>query len=155
MAPPKTNNAKRGTTHGAAAHNLLKFTIRAAPLPKPIVEFVHDNLALLRRMQQQRNSREEHPSRSPLPSQGEENGEGGGSEDRSDEDIDDLNDVDLQGEVLKRPSVRAEEFWPTFEAKCNEVGGEWADIPERLWAFGPLRAGTCLLVDSRPGQPTS
>ncbi|GJF00688.1 translation elongation factor 2 [Phanerochaete sordida] len=164
MAPPKSGG-KRGIVHGATAHNLLKFTIRAAPLPKAVFDFLRDNLALLRRLRQDRNAREEQPSRAPSPGrhEGAEDSVGdadtkpdaqANNEGHDDED-DDHDEVDLQGEVLKRPNIRAEEFWPTFAAKCREAGGEWADLPERIWAFGPQRAGTCLLVDSRQGQPTS
>ncbi|EKM49571.1 uncharacterized protein PHACADRAFT_214132 [Phanerochaete carnosa HHB-10118-sp] len=155
MAPPKSGSAKRGTIQSAAAHNLLKFTIRAAPLPKSIFDFLRDNLALLRRMRQERASREEDPSRPSSPSRGAEENNGEENDERNYDETDDLDEVDLQGEVLKRPSIRAEDFWPAFEAKCKEVGGEWEDVPERLWAFGPQKAGTCLLVDARPGQPTS
>ena len=58
MPPPKTPNAKRGTIHGAAAQNLAKFTIRAAPLPAAIMEFLLDNLAIVRRLAQERKASE-------------------------------------------------------------------------------------------------
>lgn len=132
MTPPKTAGAKRGTIRSAAAHNMINFTIRATPLPKPIFEFLRDNLVLLRRMQQE-NSREETEH----------------------DESEDTDEVDLQGEVLKRPTVKAEEFWSTLEEKCKDAGPEWADVPERVWAFGPQKAGSCLLVDSRSGSPTS
>ena len=158
MAPPKSGTSRRGTVHGAAAHNILQFVIRAAPLPKPIFDFLRDNLTLLRRMQQERKSREEgrSPSATPIA---ETDSEAASDPRRADaiassEDQEE-DEVDLQGEILKRPTIKAEEFWPAFEMVCKEVGGEWVDVPERLWAFGPQRAGTCLLVDSRPGQPTS
>ena len=144
MAPPKTAGAKRGTIRSAAAHNSINFTIRAAPLPKPIFDFLRDNLVLLRRMQQE-NSREEGQALSTA-----------GQDDEAEHDeTEDADEVDLQGEVLKRPTVKAEEFWPTLEQKCKDAGPEWADVAERVWAFGPQKAGTCLLVDSRPGLPTS
>lgn len=138
MAPPKTPNAKRGTVHGTAAQNLAKFTIRAAPLPAVILEFLLDNLAILRRMQQERKA-------------GEADGEllVGDDETHADEDY------DVQGEYIKKPTIKAEQFWPALHEKCKEVGGEWGDVVDRIWAFGPQRMGTCLLIDARSGQPNS
>lgn len=128
MAPPKSAPARRGTIHGSAGHNLVKFTIRAAPLPQDVWELLRDNLALLR--QQERKSREE-----------------GRAVDADDDQ--DADEVDLQGAVLKRPTVKADAFWGVLEEKCRAAGGEWADVAERLWAFGPQNAGTCMLIDSR------
>ena len=139
MAPPKTPNAKRGTIHGAAAQNLAKFTVRAAPLPAPLLEFLLDNLAILRRMQQERKA-----------------GEGdveGFSIDDDEAPVDE--DYDIQGEYIKKPTIKAEQFWPALHEKCKEAGGEWVDIADRVWAFGPQRVGTCLLIDARSGQPNS
>ncbi|KAJ8501960.1 hypothetical protein ONZ51_g289 [Trametes cubensis] len=136
MAPPKTPNAKRGTIHGAAAHDLGKFTIRAAPLHPIVFEFLIDNLAILRRMQQERRAGEDL----------------GRTED--DDAIDDEN-FDVQGEYIKKPTIKADQFWPMLQEKCREAGGEWADIVDKIWAFGPQRMGSCLLIDSRPGQPNS
>ena len=67
---------------------------------------------------------------------------------------DEADEVDRQGEIIKRPTVRPEEFWTVLQQKCTEAGGEWASVVERLWAFGPQRAGTCVFVDARgDGQP--
>lgn len=142
MAPPKSGNAKRGTMRGASAMNLVRCTIRAAPLPKEVWEFLRDNLALLRQMNQERKYREEAEI---IPTREVTDTDGG------DED-----EVDLHGEVIKRPSVKPDEFWRVFQDVCAKAGGEWADMVEKLWAFGPQRAGTCVLVDSRAeGQSNS
>lgn len=34
---------------------------------------------------------------------------------------------------------------------ARRLGGEWADVVDRVWAFGPQRVGSCMLIDSRPG----
>ncbi|KAI0086587.1 translation elongation factor 2 [Irpex rosettiformis] len=134
LPPPKSGNAKRGTMQAASALNLVKCTIRAVPLPNDIWDFLRDNLALLRHMQQERKSRQEI--------------------DESAVDVQNLDDVeddevDLQGEVVKKPKIKLGDFWEVFRDACVKAGGEWADITEKLWAFGPQRAGTCILVDSR------
>lgn len=134
MVPPKTPNTKRGTIHGASALNLAKFTIRAAPLPAAIREFLLDNLAILRHMQQERKAGEDRGANS--------------SEDEVGGDV----DHDVQGDYIKKPTVKAEAFWPVLQERCKEVGGEWADVVDKIWAFGPQRMGTCLLIDARVGQ---
>ena len=121
MAPPKTAGAKRGTIRGAAAHNLLNFTIRAVPLPQPIFDFVRENLVLLRRMQQERKSSEDDQESTRVD-----------QTDGVEHEEEDADEMDLQGEVLKRPTVRAEEFWNVFEEKCKGLGAEWADVPEQI-----------------------
>lgn len=122
-----------------SAMNLVKCTIRASPLPKEIWDFLRDNLALLRRMQQEQKSREET---------------GSSSEEQVDDGDED--EVDLQGEVIKRPSIKVEDFWTAFQEVCAKAGGEWIDLVDKVWAFGPQRAGTCVLADWRAeGQPNS
>ncbi|KAI8986089.1 translation elongation factor 2 [Trametes punicea] len=140
MAPPKTTNAKRGTINGAAAHDLAKFTIRAVPLPSVIREFIVDNLAILRRMQLERKAGEEADK-----SQDDEDGA---------DAVDDEN-YDVQGDYIKKPTVTAEKFWSVLEEKCRQAGAEWTDVADKIWAFGPQRMGSCLLIDSRPGKPNS
>lgn len=136
MAPPKTPNAKRGTIHGAAAHDLVKFTIRAVPLHPTIHEFLLDNLAILRRMQQERKA---------------------GEEERMAEEEDAAEDAayDMQGDFIKKPTIKAEQFWPELQERCQKAGGEWADLVDKIWAFGPQRMGSCVLVDARQGEANS
>ncbi|EMD39993.1 hypothetical protein CERSUDRAFT_63510 [Gelatoporia subvermispora B] len=129
MSLPKTPGARRGTMHGSVTNNAVKFTIRATPLPDVIKEFLRDNLALLRRME--------------LEQKTDKLGSG-------DEEAADLEEeFDKLGELLKKPTVKPEEFWTTLAAKFKETGGEWTDVVNQIWAFGPQRAGTCILVDSR------
>ncbi|KAF7797389.1 hypothetical protein EIP86_008584 [Pleurotus ostreatoroseus] len=133
MPPPKFGGTKRGAVVSSSANNLVKFVIRATPLPKPIWDFLQDNLAILRRMHQESESHEERAlTDTPV----------------NEEDLEEQEEeVDLQGEIIKRPTVKVDEFWQVLQAKCSEAGGEWTNIPDRLWAFGPHRSGTCLLVD--------
>ncbi|KAH9854742.1 translation elongation factor 2 [Lenzites betulinus] len=136
MPPPKTPNAKRGTMHGAVAHDLLKFTIRASPLPPAIHQFLLDNLAILRRMQQERKAGEEERA-------------------REEEDAQDDDSYDVQGDFIKKPTIKAEDFWPELEARFKKAGGEWADVADKVWAFGPQRMGSCILIDARARKPNS
>ncbi|KAJ7505490.1 P-loop containing nucleoside triphosphate hydrolase protein [Mycena galericulata] len=122
MAPPKTPNAARGTIHGASSQSIVTFTIRASPLPRLILDFILQNLVTLKNLQH-------------------------GGDAAVDEDDEDGSNID--GNIVRRPSVKPEQFWDALRAKCQEAGGEWADIAERIWAFGPQNAGGCILVDAR------
>ncbi|TFK48670.1 P-loop containing nucleoside triphosphate hydrolase protein [Heliocybe sulcata] len=124
MPPPKFAPARRGTIKAASIHNLVKFTIRAAPLPKPLHDFILDNLSILKRIQRER---------------------------KSDTDGDDEEDeeVGLQDEIYRTPTVKPERFWEGMREVCEEVGGEWRGMDEWIWAFGPQGAGGCVLVDVR------
>ena len=129
MGLPKTLNAPRGTVKGTAYHNLIKFTIRAAPLPEDIIHFILDNAANLKQLQYERRM--------------------GHSLSRADaSDIDDDED-DVHGDVIRKPSVQLDEFWDALAKTCEAAGGDWKDVTERIWSFGPQRAGGCLLIDAR------
>ncbi|KAJ7043924.1 P-loop containing nucleoside triphosphate hydrolase protein [Mycena alexandri] len=124
MAPPKTANAPRGTMHGNSSQNIVTFTIRASPLPRPILDFILQNLVVLKILQ-------------------------GGDADADAAEMDEEDGSNIDGNIVRKPSVKPEEFWDALRGKCQEAGGEWADIAERIWAFGPQNAGGCVLVDSR------
>ena len=135
MAPPKYSS-KRGLVNGSSTHGLVKFSIRSAPLPKSLLQFVLDNIPVLRRLQRERKN--------ALAGSGE------------DEDQDRVGSVDRDrsyddsGETFRKPTVRPDQFWTALEEVCRKVGGDWdKGIVDRIWAFGPLRAGGCLLVDAR------
>lgn len=130
MAPPKTPNATRGTIKGASTQNLVTFSIRSAPVPDVILQFLLHNLTTLRALQQD----------------GQINGDASGS---SMDIVSESELVSVQGDVLYTPSVRADQFWNALEDKCNEAGGEWVNIIDRIWSFGPRHAGGCVLIDYR------
>ncbi len=128
MAPTKTPNAPRGTIKGSSSQQVVSFTIRASPMPKPILEFILENLEVWRVLQ---HSREVKQGNAP----------------EKDEQVENY------GDVVRRPTVTPEHFWDTFAEKCKEAGGEWVNVADKTWAFGPQKAGACLLVDSRSLKP--
>lgn len=130
MAPPKFGSGKRGVINSATVRDLVKFTIRAAPVPREILQFLQDNLAILRQMERDKSSK----INDQISAAAEDNTE---------------EEVDLQGELIKRPTIKPDEFWPILVSICDKMGSEWGNIKERLIAFGPQRAGTCLLLDAR------
>ncbi|KAG2359651.1 P-loop containing nucleoside triphosphate hydrolase protein [Suillus spraguei] len=130
MAPSKTPNAARGTIKGASMQNLVTFSIRSAPVPDVILQFLLHNLTTLRALQQ-----DGHTDRDTFGS--------------SIDIVSESELVRVQGDVLHTPSVRADQFWNALEEKCNEAGEEWVNISDRIWSFGPRHAGSCVLIDYR------
>ncbi|KII86678.1 hypothetical protein PLICRDRAFT_264227 [Plicaturopsis crispa FD-325 SS-3] len=127
MAAPKTPNAPRGTIRGSDSHNLVTFTIRAVPLPETILQFILDNIITLKKLQQERKGGRE----GEVDDEGEEEG------------------VNVHGDIMRKPTVKPEQFWAALQDKCKEAGGEWTGLVDRIWAFGPQNAGGSLLVDAR------
>ena len=122
MAPVKTTNAARGTMRGWSAQKVVSFTIRAVPIPPTILDFILDNLMALKTL----------------------------IHDKQDQQIEEEDqDIDLHGDVIRQSTISPDQFWDVFAEKCKDVGGEWRDVAAKTWAFGPHKAGGCLLVDSR------
>lgn len=139
MAPPKIANSPRGTIHGSSAQSDISFTIRAVPLPDPILSFIQDNLVLVRRVVRERRRVEQVGQTSS------------GSEPKE-EDLEFTEGTNVHGDVLRRPTVRFDEFWTSLEAVCKKCSPEWHFISDKIWAFGPQSAGGCVLIDSRGQQ---
>lgn len=134
MAPTKTPNTPRGTIRGASSYNVVNFTIRAVPLPRNILEFLLDNILVLKRLQQETDKSAEQNHESD-----------------NDTEEDELNQegVDTQGDLYRKPTVKPEQYWDVLREKCKEAGAEWKGIVDKIQAFGPRRAGGCMLIDAR------
>jgi len=144
MAPPKYSS-KRGLVNGSSTQGLVKFSIRSVPLPKPLLEFVLDNIPILKRLQRER--------RNALGGTAE--GEDQDRDDDDDDDDDREQSYDGSGETFRKPTVRPDQFWTALEEVCKNVGGDWdKGVVDRIWAFGPLKAGGCLLIDARKNVET-
>lgn len=128
MAPTKTPNAPRGTIKGTSSQQVVSFTIRASPMPKPILDFILENLEVWKILQHNREIQQ-------------------GNASEKDEQVENY------GDVVRKPTVTPEHFWDIFSEKCKEAGGEWVNVADKTWAFGPQKAGACLLVDSRSPKP--
>jgi ribosome assembly protein 1 len=117
MHPQKTPGAPRGTIRGTSSSNVVAFTLRAQPIPEPVLTFILQNLASLKALQSTADEQQ------VMEQEG--------------------------GEVLRTPSVKPEHFWDALDEVCRRVGGEWSDVVDKIWAFGPQGAGSCLLIDAR------
>jgi ribosome assembly protein 1 len=131
MLPSKATTGPRGTVVASSSQDAVVFTIRAVPIPSSILEFILDNISVLRRLRRDRDMSEDGTIGSDAL------------------DIDEDQPVDVQGDVERTPTVKPEHYWTTLQEKCQEAGGDWTNVTDRIWAFGPHGAGGCLLVDSR------
>lgn len=135
MAPTKTPNAPRGTIHGFSSSNIVRFTIRASPLPQTILDFVLQNVSILKKLQNERRAKDSAETQDGESVEGQE-----------------VEGHEDHGDVVRKPSVGPEQFWNALQDVCKNAGGEWTDVTERIWAFGPQQAGGCLLIDSRKSE---
>ena len=134
MAPTKIPNAPRGTIHGSSSLNIVRFTIRASPLPNPILGFILENISILKMLQHDRKAGDSQAEKVT---------------------VEEAINADVQGDIVRKSTVSPEQFWDALQKICDDVGGEWGGIAERIWAFGPHRAGGCLLIDVRKSTPNS
>lgn len=80
---------------------------------------------------------------------------GGSVEDHIQVDTEHDRSCDDSGEAFRKPSVHPDQFWTGLEEVCKQAGGDWGkSIVDRIWAFGPHKAGGCLLVDARKNIET-
>ncbi|KZT56336.1 P-loop containing nucleoside triphosphate hydrolase protein [Calocera cornea HHB12733] len=135
MAPPKSQDLPRGTVKWTSAQGLIKVVIRAVPLPSAVISFLQSNVAVLREIQgrgvMQRVTADGHGETDTVLSMEDDiigdEGEGGAT-------------------------IRPEDFWNRLEDLFAAAGPDWADAAQNIWAFGPKRVGSCMLID-RTGNP--
>lgn len=133
MPPPKALNAPRGTVRGTSAFSAVKFVIRAMPLPAEIFKFIQENLSVIKDLERSRRNPDAKEHSDELS---------GDVEERLDE-------------VLSNPTTTPENFWDSFSERCSKLTGEWAQMSDKVWAFGPQGAGGCLLIDARSNVITN
>ena len=123
MAPPKTKDAQRGTVHGTVLNGLVNFTVRAIPLPAPVITYLLGHTSTIARMLSQHGREAE-------------------DDDGSAEERDAAEGTHEQGR-----SISSMQFWDELEQLLRKAGGEWVGAADRVWAFGPKRMGANLLLD--------
>ncbi|GAA6010895.1 hypothetical protein JCM11491_004589 [Sporobolomyces phaffii] len=135
MAPPKTTGQPRGTIVGSVQSGLVEFSIRAAPLPTDVTDFLQANMRTLKRLHRDRKS-----------------GNHGAS---PEDDADEVTTSGGAGGEEAQLVVKPEEFWTKFEQVLDRAGKEWSGLADQVWAFGPKRVGPNMLVDKTAGAPRS
>lgn len=120
MHPSRSTLEARGRFAGSSVASLVNVTIRAALLPPKIVEFLQSHASTIANLMVERDaSREEETRIEGVPNASEGN-------------------VHVVG---------PKEFWIKLEALLKQAGGEWQDVADSIWAFGPKRVGPNMLID--------
>ncbi|GHJ88682.1 hypothetical protein NliqN6_5084 [Naganishia liquefaciens] len=118
MASRSTLDA-RGRFAGSSVASLVSVTIRAALLPSKVVTFLQAHAGTIADLLVERDAREDEARIEGVPNASEGN-------------------VHVVG---------PKEFWAKLDALLKSSGGEWQDVADSIWAFGPKRVGPNLLVD--------
>jgi len=119
--------------HGSSAHSIANFTIRAVPLPSKVTEFLQANQLVIKRLERERlQSETQEPSLVSI-----------------DDEDNMISTAAVEGELIQKPTVRAEDFWEALDVLLGKLGGDWRGSGKRIWAFGPNGSGPNLLIDSR------
>lgn len=131
MAPPKTTGAPRGTINGTVINGLVKFRLRAMPLPEGVETFLLSQQGAISKMLVRERDGKEGEEETDV----QEGAEGQSGEGEVPE-----------GQQEAR-QLSPEEFWTELERLLNKAGGDWAGAADRVWSFGPKRVGANLLLD--------
>ncbi|KIJ54902.1 hypothetical protein M422DRAFT_153117 [Sphaerobolus stellatus SS14] len=137
LPPPKAGaNFPRGTVFGTSSQGVIKFRLRAIPLPQPVIEFLQSNASIIKKLR----------AGAEIQVETEANDEEG----EWDEEI--LDDHEgAEGDVQRTPTVRPEGFWAKLEKLFSKAGQDWKDVTKNIWSFGPGKIGPNILVDRRAG----
>ena len=130
MNPPKDANLPRGTAVGETASKHVSVRLRVRPLPSSVTEFLGKNAGAIRRLYSAR--REDNGSPNVIAG-----AEHDGMQEAEQREI---------GHALSFP-----EFKKQLKAAFGEAKGQkeiWADVIEKITAFGPRRIGPNILVDT-------
>lgn len=133
MNPPKNKDLPRGTVIGITTSKQVTIRLRARPLPSPVIEFLEKNAGAIRRLYSEKKAQE----------QGRQ------------VDVADGESVDEQEDSNELPTAHAGpltllDFREKLRSAFAEAKGEedvWANVVERICAFGPRRIGPNLLID--------
>lgn len=130
MAPPKDKTLSRGTVISVTASKQITIRLRVRPLPSAVTEFLEKNVGAVRRLYSEKA--EEESKRG------------------------DLNDPGaLSHDADHVPTGNGSlfsllDFKENLRAVFAEENGQsevWADVVEKIAAFGPRRTGPNLLID--------
>lgn len=141
MAPPKTKDAPRGTMNGSVLNGVVKFAVRARPLPAEVTRFLINNMDTIRRVVQ----RERELTAGV-------DGSGPSADDVTAESASAAQQGDAGGQIAQMDPT---EFWKQLEALFAKAGKEWVGVASQIWSFGPRRIGPNILVDHLPGVTRS
>ncbi|KAJ4362364.1 Cytoplasmic GTPase/eEF2-like protein (ribosomal biogenesis) [Neocucurbitaria cava] len=134
MNPPKDPNLPRGTVIGETASKHVSVRLRVRPLPPSVTEFLGKNAGAIKRLYSEKRAEEE--------------GQHAGIHTPHGADDDGIQEAE-QREIGQ--SLDFAEFKKQLKEAFAEAKGQkdiWADVIEKITAFGPRRIGPNILVDA-------
>ena len=134
MPPPKNKDLPRGTVVGTTTSKQITVRLRVRPLPDAVTGFLLKNAGSIRRLYSERKEQEE--------------GKAGTTAD--------ADNVGEQAEADEIPAADTGmlsllDFREKLRSVLAETKGQehvWADVVEKIAAFGPRRTGPNLLIDA-------
>ena len=133
MPPPKNKDLPRGTVIGVTSSKQVTVRLRVMPLPPSVTDFLEKNAGAIRRLYSEKKAEDEN--KRGIVSDAEEGA------DQTEADELPANDAGLLSILDFRKKLRA----AFAEAKGEE--SIWANVVEKIAAFGPRRTGPNLLID--------
>ena len=97
MAAVKTQGAPRGTIKGSSSQGVVKFTIRAAPLPADILQYILENADILKKLLSDQRARQQGKT--------------------VEEDTEEADAAENYGDVVRKPTVTVDKFWDVLKEK--------------------------------------
>jgi ribosome assembly protein 1 len=136
MNPPKDANLPRGTVIGETASKHVCVRLRVRPLPSSVTEFLGKNAGAIKRLYAEKRAEEEGRADSNLHPEMASTEDDGMQEAEQREMGHTLSLVDFKKQLR--------------EAFAEAKGQKeiWADVIEKITAFGPRRVGPNILVDA-------
>lgn len=137
MNPPKDPELPRGTVIASTASKQFSLRLRVRPLPASVTEFLSKNSGAIKRLYSEKMDAEERQRIA-----GDAPAESSGVEQDGMEEAEQLE----TGHTLS-----LSEFKKELESAFGEAKGQrevWADVIEKITAFGPRRVGPNILVDA-------
>ncbi|KAL9129946.1 MAG: hypothetical protein Q9217_001748 [Psora testacea] len=138
MAPPKNKDLPRGTVISITTSKQAAIRLQVRPLPHSVTNFLDKNARAIRRLYAERKAKNEGRREEPM------------------EDDDNDGHDGIQGVSVAEPGLlSALDFREKLRAAFAEAKGQesvWANVVEKITAFGPRRTGPNLLIDLTPDE---
>ncbi|GFG06313.1 ribosome assembly protein 1 [Aspergillus lentulus] len=139
MTPPKKPELGRGCVLAVSPSKQLTVKLRVVPLPEAVTDFISKNVGTIKRLQSEKRSAGETKSDAEAS-----NG--------SLETTQQVESSDASGEAREGSQLPLKDFKKELTRIFNEEVKEdkelWANVVDRITAFGPRRVGPNILVDA-------
>ncbi|ORX86638.1 P-loop containing nucleoside triphosphate hydrolase protein [Basidiobolus meristosporus CBS 931.73] len=124
-------NDQRGVISMSTPNKMCTLKIRSMPLPPKVVKFLNKNINTLKRLSNEKDNKNST-----------------NEEDVTAENI----TADIAGTSTIKQELSLAEFKEKLEHKFKKSGGDiWQGVVDKIWMFGPKRAGPNILVNNVPG----